>query len=1092
MRRISWLVVLVFAFSILGSVSAQTQTPTPRPTAVPLSVVINSVAQIENSNSVRVSVSATGGAGEAISLSFAIPEYPTWSFAPFVDSLNSSGGLAVSYDVPLLDSNGNPFAAGTYTIQFSASYISISGTNVTYETSFDFTPVDVASITIDDVQPTPGTNEIAVTISGNFTPDAANLWMGIYQQGREVPLVTEYIQSVSPGTYIFSINRYAGAASSTSANVVPPGEYFIDAALLTASNQQLVSARSESFTFDAPYVEITSVTFEDGSNVFVIAYSLHHVSSAAIDIYDAGEIYGVQSIEISDETTQIGEVRFNANDVPPDRLSLSSFSNYINIRIRAEAQTPDGTVLALWAGEGENYRPSFVFALWWYARQFWYVTLAVILFVLWIVLRQVNWMQRVERAPLALISPQRQRVIRRKAQAWQSIDTLAEFLPQMGKPGKTVPSLVERSQTLDSEPDNFRTLRQYTDLVGSIYNAREWGKRRSPAKTYRNRLLEQLLKIIETRRGNLLGQYQAYAKWAADFKVSGNEEKHPSALDALLAALEQLRGAATRAQESLAPYLSYFTEANELESVQYLGELVIDLREVRANAVDNIAGTDVALERILTRINGYINALPPNELILNRFDEPPPSTKRVSGSPDSSKSEGQPVPLRELLRKFAAAVELTRGHIVSYEDEIIDQLEQVVASIQQIENIPLLERTLKAVKGDRFGDQHDPLQTSLDMLPEIAQDVSSAVSHAGFYRRLYLQDAHIKTRDLYARIKNELPDLGTHLLKMAQLFEEQHKTDDETDQRAYRNPYVTSTPVKADKVALFKGRLGITAEVINRLRDRRSGTLLLYGARRMGKSSFLYHLENMLPASHIPVFIDCQGGTTQDDGSFFYQLARNIYSVLRNRDPNIVGRITKPNDEDYVTFTPTHQTPVELDNRGAVVLSEADELVGLQDRKKNPAARLEEWLADEVSTELRGRILLITLDEFEEIGNAIRDGRMSQSVLKQIRHMIQHSEYLMFLFAGVATLDVLVHNAASYFISVHTIELSYLEDAAAEALIRRPFQPEDPTIQLDEAQIGRVPEYEDNAVAEIMRLTRNQPYLIQIMCETLIKIANDE
>jgi uncharacterized protein len=93
--------------------------------------------------------------------------------------------------------------------------------------------------------------------------------------------------------------------------------------------------------------------------------------------------------------------------------------------------------------------------------------------------------------------------------------------------------------------------------------------------------------------------------------------------------------------------------------------------------------------------------------------------------------------------------------------------------------------------------------------------------------------------------------------------------------------------------------------------------------------------------------------------------------------------------------------------------------------------------------------------------------------------------------AYVPRLDALVSNAASYFISVSTIELSYLDNAAAEALIRRPYQPEDPTMRIPDTEIGRVPPYDDDAIDAIMHLTHNQPYLIQAMCEQLINVANE-
>jgi hypothetical protein len=1071
------------------TVAAQQPTKSPTPSVQAPSIKIVSVTQIENSNSIEVKVQGTSTAS-SVSLRFRVTgesdrsiEYP---HAINLSSAERQTGFTRTYKLLLSDKNSGIFASGNYNINAS---LTTSGASTQSSFLFDFFAAPAATLQIDSVQYTPGTNTLTVAINGYYAGDVDRIQfaMGTWTEERTIS---------QSGSYTLTIG-----------NALPPGKYTLTATLeigTTFPQINLVTAESEPFTYDPPYVGIQSVKFDASSNTYTVEYLASRISQAnfyiALPSSNVWEFtktpINVQSID-----PQEGIVTLNANDIPllyyvsvNDRSLLNPVNAFlpaytpIIIRVDAVGQTSNNQTLSLTRqSTQQNYFPNWSFRWFWAIRYYWWATLGFVLFVVWVGFRQVNWWQRVQAAPFALVSPQRQRVIRRKVANWQTITALDPFIAQIGRPGAKVSTQAQAAKTLQTEPDNFRTLRQYTAFFDNVNNAREQRKRLSPARRYRNEVLRHVSKVIENERKTLLDAYQTYEQWATNFRFSTNPPtKFDSALDSLLWQLDQLQSEATRAQSGLQPYIGYFTEASELESIQYLGELAIDMRGMRATATDDIANTDVVLERVLSRLNLYIAALPPIEKIFGGID---PENGVVTFREPKT-------PLRELLQKFADAVERSRQTIVAYRLEVVQQLEKAIAAISEINAIPILENTLKAVKGDRFGDQQDALQISLDMLDEIAQDVASAVSQVGYYRRLYLQDAHIKTRDLYARVKNDLTTLAPELLKMSQLFEEQRQNESGQDDKVYRNPYVTSTPVKSDKVALFKGRVGITANVINRLRDRRSGTILLYGARRMGKSSFLYHLENLLPASHIPVFIDCQGGTTQDEGSFFYQIARNIYSVLRKRDPGIARRITKPNDEDYITIkVPYDNENVSLDENGAIIVHETDEDAAensIRQKKKNPSARLEEWLSEEVSGELRGRILLITLDEFEEIGNAIREKRMSVNVLKQIRHMIQHSEYLLFLFAGVATLDVLVHNAASYFISVNTIELSYLEDVATEALIRRPFQPEDPTIKLDESQIGRVPDYEDNAVSKIMHLTRNQPYLVQAMCETLVNIANEE
>jgi hypothetical protein len=83
------------------------------------------------------------------------------------------------------------------------------------------------------------------------------------------------------------------------------------------------------------------------------------------------------------------------------------------------------------------------------------------------------------------------------------------------------------------------------------------------------------------------------------------------------------------------------------------------------------------------------------------------------------------------------------------------------------------------------------------------------------------------------------------------------------------------------------------------------------------------------------------------------------------------------------------------------------------------------------------------------------------------------------MFAGVQTIDALGPDPASYFISAHPVEISYLHPREAEELIRNP----DPGA-------GKMPDYDDDVVAGILHMTHCQPYLIQALCSEIIEMAN--
>jgi hypothetical protein len=82
-----------------------------------------------------------------------------------------------------------------------------------------------------------------------------------------------------------------------------------------------------------------------------------------------------------------------------------------------------------------------------------------------------------------------------------------------------------------------------------------------------------------------------------------------------------------------------------------------------------------------------------------------------------------------------------------------------------------------------------------------------------------------------------------------------------------------------------------------------------------------------------------------------------------------------------------------------------------------------------------------------------------------------------FLFSGVQTLEELGPRWSNYFISVVPMEMHYLESHEAEDLLLHP----DPEFTL---------RYDTGIIAEILRLTRCQPYLLQLIGSAIVNQAN--
>jgi hypothetical protein len=262
-----------------------------------------------------------------------------------------------------------------------------------------------------------------------------------------------------------------------------------------------------------------------------------------------------------------------------------------------------------------------------------------------------------------------------------------------------------------------------------------------------------------------------------------------------------------------------------------------------------------------------------------------------------------------------------------------------------------------------------------------------------------------------------------------------------TSQGELLNPFQFGNPLRPDRAAIFKGRQDFADRLVRLILDRNRPTLVLHGPRRAGKTSFLLNLPRLLPSDLVPIYLDMQQGSmTTSEGDFCYGLVRAI-----DRDTRSQGLQLPP-----------------IPSRQAFATQ--------------PYPTLEDWL-DLALPKLGERRLLLNLDEFEKIGSAIKDGRISDRLFDQLRSMIQHYDRLGFLFSGVQTLEELGPRWSHYFISVVPMEMHYLEPHEAEDLLLHP----DPEFTL---------RYDTGIVAEILRLTRCQPYLLQLIGSAIVNQAN--
>lgn len=256
------------------------------------------------------------------------------------------------------------------------------------------------------------------------------------------------------------------------------------------------------------------------------------------------------------------------------------------------------------------------------------------------------------------------------------------------------------------------------------------------------------------------------------------------------------------------------------------------------------------------------------------------------------------------------------------------------------------------------------------------------------------------------------------------------------------NPYTPGTPLRRNS-PLFYGREDLfqfIAENARQLEGR--NVLMLVGQRRSGKTSALLRLEHHLPDDVIPVYVDCQSlGVLPGMAALLHDLAWLIADAL-----TIHGHQITVSDPQVWR----------------------DDPAGHFQRRFLPAIR--EALP-------AGATVLLVFDEFEAFENLVTDGILPSTFFTFMRHLMQHSEGLGFVFVGTHRLEEMSSDYWSILFNIALYQqIGFLDKEATLKLIQEPVAPH--II------------YDDLALDKIWRVTAGHPYFLQLVCYTLIKRAN--
>ncbi len=253
------------------------------------------------------------------------------------------------------------------------------------------------------------------------------------------------------------------------------------------------------------------------------------------------------------------------------------------------------------------------------------------------------------------------------------------------------------------------------------------------------------------------------------------------------------------------------------------------------------------------------------------------------------------------------------------------------------------------------------------------------------------------------------------------------------------NPYVAGAPIL--EAARFFGRKKLLDYVLRRVPNN---CIMLYGERRIGKTSFQHQLKRALSElddpdhKFFPVFIDLQGVPQE---RFFATVAGEIFHELGPKLPGIQPQLAPTRDE-----------------------------YGYRDLVKDMSTVLK-LLNESTSRKVK---LVLLIDEVDELNDY--DPRVNQRLRSLF--MRAFADNLSTVVSGVSIKKQWEREGSPWYNFFQEIEVKPLDSKEAQSLI--------------EAPVRGVFNFEQDVAQEIIRRTTSKPYLIQRLCASLVDRMHEE
>ncbi|RKZ73366.1 MAG: hypothetical protein DRR19_31070, partial [Candidatus Parabeggiatoa sp. nov. 1] len=243
-----------------------------------------------------------------------------------------------------------------------------------------------------------------------------------------------------------------------------------------------------------------------------------------------------------------------------------------------------------------------------------------------------------------------------------------------------------------------------------------------------------------------------------------------------------------------------------------------------------------------------------------------------------------------------------------------------------------------------------------------------------------------------------------------------------------KNPYITGNPV-GDTHA-FVGRADIVREVLSVLKHNENNAIVLFGQRRIGKTSVLHELETKLPKEgpYYPIFFDLLDKSNWPLERLLQDLAKKISDVLQQEQPNLGA-------DPKTTFR-------------------------------------EVWLPELLKGLPSEKILVLLLDEFDVLDDLDNEGKQPASAVffPYIRDLLNTDhQHLNLVFVIGRKIDDMTKIAKSLFKTAPHKRVSLLAYEDSIELIRL-------------SETNKTLKWTKEAIEKIWELTHGHPYLTQHFC----------